>query len=51
MTVPGTYWLYAGVSLLTIVFAVFFLPETKDKRLDEITEVFKAKKVEEDGAE
>lgn len=36
----GTYWLYSSVSLVTIIFGIFFLPETKGKRLDQISDGF-----------
>ena len=38
-----TYWLYSSVSILTIAFAVFVLPETKDKRMEEIADDFAKK--------
>ena len=45
LTPSGTYWLYASFSLLTTLFLLFFLPETKGKTLLEIQEDFKKKKI------
>ena len=39
----GAFWLYAGVSLLAIIFVVFFVPETKGKSLEEIVSYFSSK--------
>jgi hypothetical protein len=36
----GTYWLYASVCVVEAVFGLFFLPETKGKHLEAITEEF-----------
>ncbi|CAB3258759.1 unnamed protein product [Arctia plantaginis] len=40
----GTYFIYAGVLVYCLVMAWFFLPETKDRTLQDIEEEFKAKK-------
>jgi len=32
----GTFWLYGGISVLTILFIKLFVPETKDRSLEEI---------------
>jgi len=36
----GTWYLYAGFSLLAIIFFTFTLPETKGKTLEEMEELF-----------
>jgi putative MFS transporter len=36
----GTMWFYASVCLLNVFIGIFILPETKGKRLDEITKKF-----------
>lgn len=36
----GAYFLYAGFSILATIFAIFFLPETKGKQLEEIQQYF-----------
>lgn len=36
----GTFWLYAGVCFATIIFTLFFIPETKGKSLQEIEGFF-----------
>lgn len=40
LTKYGTFWLYAGLSLLGWVFFFFFLPETKGKSLEEVSDLF-----------
>ncbi|KAH7974543.1 hypothetical protein HPB49_016509 [Dermacentor silvarum] len=37
---PGTFWLYGGLSLLGWFFFFFFLPETKGKSLEEVSDLF-----------
>ncbi|GFR94259.1 proton myo-inositol cotransporter [Elysia marginata] len=37
---PGTFWLFAGITVLGVVFMVFLLPETKDKTLEEVEQLF-----------
>ena len=32
----GTFWLYGAISVLTILFVKLFVPETKDRSLEEI---------------
>jgi hypothetical protein len=36
-------WFYAAVCLLNVFIGIFILPETKGKRLDEITQKFSKK--------
>jgi hypothetical protein len=40
MTLPGTFWFYAVVSLVGCVVFYFFLPETEGRTLHEIQEHF-----------
>lgn len=43
ITVPGTFYLFAGVSALCSTFIYFMVPETKGKTLEEIVESFHVK--------
>ena len=36
----GTFWLYAGVGLVSLIFVAVFLPETKGRTLEEIEQYF-----------
>ena len=36
----GTFWLYAGLTSLGLVFFAFYLPETKGKSLEEVEGLF-----------
>ena len=38
--IAGTFWLYAGLAILGLLFLVFFLPETKGKSLEEVEGLF-----------
>lgn len=40
LTKYGTFWLYAGLSSLGLVFFFLFLPETKGKSLEEVEDLF-----------
>ncbi len=33
---PGTFWLYASISVVAVVFSILFVPETKGKSLEDI---------------
>lgn len=41
ITSAGTFWLYGGISIVSIVYIYYFLPETKGKTLEEIEDVFR----------
>ena len=47
----GTFALYAIISAITVVFVVFFVPETRGKSLQEIELMFKVKKKDQVGAD
>ena len=36
----GTFWLYFGVCFLGMLFMCFMLPETKNKSLEQVQELF-----------
>ena len=36
----GTFWLYAGLATIGVVFIAIFLPETKGKSLEEVEGLF-----------
>ncbi|XP_077988286.1 proton myo-inositol cotransporter-like [Glandiceps talaboti] len=40
LTRYGTFFLYSGIAMLGLLFIFFFLPETKDKKLEEVTQLF-----------
>ncbi|GLJ29735.1 hypothetical protein SUGI_0586790 [Cryptomeria japonica] len=40
ITIAGTFFLFAGVSLLCAVFVYIYIPETKGKTLEEIVSIF-----------
>lgn len=44
LTLPGTLFLYGGVSLAGAIILYFILPETEGKTLDEVQEKFASKK-------
>ena len=35
-----TFWLYGALSVISLVFVYFKVPETKDKTLEQITELW-----------
>ena len=37
----GTFWFYAGVNFMGIIFVLFFVPETKGKSLEDLENEFK----------
>ncbi|XP_067684460.1 proton myo-inositol cotransporter-like [Haliotis asinina] len=40
ITKYGTFWLYGGMCVVGFIFVVIFLPETKDKSLEEVEQLF-----------
>eukprot|EP00730_Choanoeca_flexa_P007839 TRINITY_DN12399_c1_g2_i2.p1 TRINITY_DN12399_c1_g2~~TRINITY_DN12399_c1_g2_i2.p1 ORF type:complete len:563 (+),score=105.39 TRINITY_DN12399_c1_g2_i2:90-1778(+) len=40
ITEAGTFWLYAGISVMATVYTYYALPETKAKSLEEIEDMF-----------
>ncbi|KAL3853170.1 hypothetical protein ACJMK2_016735 [Sinanodonta woodiana] len=40
ITKHGTFWLFCGISLLGFIWLFFMLPETKNKTLEEVEELF-----------
>uniref|UniRef100_A0A0B7A4X1 Major facilitator superfamily (MFS) profile domain-containing protein n=1 Tax=Arion vulgaris TaxID=1028688 RepID=A0A0B7A4X1_9EUPU len=44
ITKYGTFWLFAGISCLGMLFTIIFVPETKNKTLEEVEELFGGKK-------
>ena len=38
--VYGTFWLYSAICAIGLIYGIFFLPETKGKRLEEINRQF-----------
>ncbi|BFZ10376.1 hypothetical protein BsWGS_13415 [Bradybaena similaris] len=43
ITKYGAFWLFGGICFLGMIFTIIFLPETKNKTLEEVEELFKAK--------
>lgn len=41
MTSAGTFWLFASMCTLSIIFTIVFLPETKGKTLEQIEATFR----------
>lgn len=41
---PGAFWLFAGISFLGLIFTLIFVPETKNKTLEEVEDLFRGKK-------
>ncbi|GFO29134.1 proton myo-inositol cotransporter [Plakobranchus ocellatus] len=48
VTIHGTFWLFAGITVVGVIFMVFLLPETKDKTLEEVEQLFMNKQELED---
>jgi MFS family permease len=46
---PGTFWLYGGIGVLTLVFCWKLVPETKGKRLEDIQAYFESRVSQEGG--
>ncbi|KAJ1864459.1 hypothetical protein LPJ73_000283 [Coemansia sp. RSA 2703] len=40
ITASGTFWLYAGILFLGLVFVVFMVPETKGLKLEDVQKLF-----------
>merc|ERR1712130_603442 len=40
----GTFWLYGGICFVGGVFTLVFVPETRNKSIEEIQDYFRAKK-------
>ncbi|KAJ5614107.1 quinate permease [Penicillium herquei] len=40
LTPAGTFWFFTGVSILGLLFAIFFLPETSGKGLEETNQLY-----------
>ena len=46
LTPQGTFWFFAANSAVSIIFFIYFLPETKGKSLEEIENYFQESKSE-----
>ena len=44
VTEAGAFWMFGGFTVLTFLFCLFFVPETKGKTLDEIQQLFRSDK-------
>jgi len=44
ITEAGAFWFFAGFNILTFIFCLLFVPETKGKSLEEIQEMFRSDK-------
>lgn len=40
----GAFWIFGGFTILTFIFCVLFVPETKGKSLEEIQQLFRSEK-------
>ncbi|KAK6174956.1 hypothetical protein SNE40_013507 [Patella caerulea] len=40
ITKYGTFWLFSGVCILGFIFVLIFIPETRDKTLEEVEQLF-----------
>jgi hypothetical protein len=40
---PATFWFFASILVLVMIFVIFFVPETKGRSLEEIQELFKTR--------
>ncbi|KAK6994035.1 proton myo-inositol cotransporter [Biomphalaria glabrata] len=40
ITIHGTFWLFAAITLVGVIFMVILLPETKNKTLEEVEQLF-----------
>jgi sugar porter (SP) family MFS transporter len=41
---PATFWLYGGINVIYLLFAFFFIPETKERTLEEIEADLRSKR-------
>lgn len=44
ITKYGAFWLFCGIALVGLIFTIIFVPETKNKTLEEVEELFKGNK-------
>ncbi|KAH9489110.1 hypothetical protein Btru_042220 [Bulinus truncatus] len=51
ITIHGTFWLFAAITVVGVVFMVLLLPETKNKTLEEVEQLFMTSRQREELAE
>ena len=42
LTQAGAFWVFGGITILTFIFCLLFVPETKGKSLDDIQQLFRS---------